>query len=337
VVLHSWWETLSNERFWLEVTDRLDLGVNLKAPQFNEHGKEFWSYSLVPQIRDGDRVFHYRRQEQAIVGVSTARGSAWSDQLVWAARGTSARGQGIVPHPRAGWYLGLESYAQLPVPVTLDEIRSAQPELQAMLKSMKGQVGEPLYFPFEITQSRPLRPMQGYMFKLPAMFVARFPSLAGTAIVASKSVPESGSTYRPADQELNVAQRDPFFVDPALVERGMRSHARTQNALAEAVSAAGHTALSPRGDEPSFDLAWVNDGALWVVEVKSITDANEEKQLRLGLGQVLRYQNLLSKNGAVHAVLAVERQPTDVTWLGLCDHLGVKLVWPECWSELLAL
>jgi hypothetical protein len=71
--------------------------------------------------------------------------------------------------------------------------------------------------------------------------------------------------------------------------------------------------------------------------VKSITDANEEKQLRLGLGQVLRYQNLLSKNGAVHAVLAVERQPTDVTWLGLCDHLGVKLVWPECWSELLAL
>lgn len=39
--------------------------------------------------------------------------------------------------------------------------------------------------------------------------------------------------------------------------------------------------------EPSFDLAWMTTETVFVVEVKSTTAKNEEKQLRLGLGQVL--------------------------------------------------
>ena len=51
----------------------------------------------------------------------------------------------------------------------------------------------------------------------------------------------------------------------------------------------------------------------FVAEVKS-TMRNEEKQLRLDLGQVLRYANLLDPNRGVVPVLVAERQSSDRTW-----------------------
>jgi hypothetical protein len=58
--------------------------------------------------------------------------------------------------------------------------------------------------------------------------------------------------------------------------------------------------------------------------------ANEERQLRLGLGQVLRYWHTLShRTKPVTAVLAVEQKPADETWLALCDRLGVRLLWVD--------
>ena len=84
--LHKWWVNRPGERSWLEVTDRTDPGTNLKAPQRNETGGEFWSYSLVHEVSDGDVVFHYDRPSQRIMGVSRATGDIWDDQIVWGAR-----------------------------------------------------------------------------------------------------------------------------------------------------------------------------------------------------------------------------------------------------------
>jgi hypothetical protein len=80
-----------------------------------------------------------------------------------------------------------------------------------------------------------------------------------------------------------------------------------------------------------------NDGTLFVAEIKSVTDANEEKQLRLGLGQVLRYQHLLAADGAqaVVAVLVPERRPRDSTWEATCNDLNVLLAWPDEFERLL--
>jgi hypothetical protein len=61
----------------------------------------------------------------------------------------------------------------------------------------------------------------------------------------------------------------------------------------------------------------------------------KEKQLRLGLGQVLRYCQLLQTKGKVHGVLAIERAPSDATWLALCESHNILLVWPEVFSEKL--
>ena len=65
-----------------------------------------------------------------------------------------------------------------------------------------------------------------------------------------------------------------------------------------------------------------------VVEVKSLTERNEERQLRLALGQVLRYRQLLAaKARPVRCVIATERQPSDLSWQDVCDGLDIKLVW----------
>jgi len=72
-----------------------------------------------------------------------------------------------------------------------------------------------------------------------------------------------------------------------------------------------------------------------VAEVKSITPANEERQLRLGLGQVLRYRQVLTTRGSVRPILAIERAPQDVSWSTLCSELGVRLVWPGHWHGAL--
>ena len=120
-----------------------------------------------------------------------------------------------------------------------------------------------------------------------------------------------------------------------MVERGLRGHADTQNALAAVITTAGMAPRSPRPSDPNFDLAWEADGTLFVAEVKSITPKNEERQLRLGLGQVLRYRNLLNQRGRrVRAVLVTERAPRDPSWPRLCQELGVLLATPPHFEAL---
>lgn len=68
----------------------------------------------------------------------------------------------------------------------------------------------------------------------------------------------------------------------------------------------------------------------WITEVKSLTAANEERQLRLALGQVLSYAYLVEWDvTSKHPVLAVEREPSSSYWPALCESHGVRLAWPD--------
>jgi hypothetical protein len=100
----------------------------------------------------------------------------------------------------------------------------------------------------------------------------------------------------------------------------------------------GLVPLSPSSGDPQFDIAWMQDGVAFITEVKSLTDANEKWQLRLGLGQVLSYVHLLTWPGvqAVRAVLAVECQPKADYWTTLCAEHDVILTWPEAYNDLFA-
>lgn len=127
----------------------------------------------------------------------------------------------------------------------------------------------------------------------------------------------------------------PFAVDPDKIDRGTLGHVVTQHALADFLSRRGIEPRRPRVPrDPDFDIGWRHRGFTYVGEVKSLTKANETKQLRLGLGQVLDYQDeLLAHEPNVLAVLIVERRPTDDRWLLLCQRLGVLIIWPEVFDS----
>ncbi len=150
------------------------------------------------------------------------------------------------------------------------------------------------------------------------------------------TVDAAGEAYRAEDEDVAAKMPDPFAVDPDVLDRGIGAHKRTQNAVARLLGAAGVTPLSHRPQEdPPFDIAWRVDGTLYVGEVKSLTVANEEKQLRLGLGRVLRYAHQLGEDApTVEAVLIAEREPADPTWTDLCNSLGVRLVWGPDLAQL---
>jgi hypothetical protein len=146
----------------------------------------------------------------------------------------------------------------------------------------------------------------------------------------------AGVAYRIANESPNSAAPEPFSIDPNERDRATRAHAVTQNALAAVVAGLGREVLSPPG-EPSYDLGWVEpDGTFIVAEVKSITARNEERQMRLGLGQVLRYRHVLETTGQpTRALLVTSAVPSDDRWQALCAELGVGLVSPPGLSEAL--
>jgi hypothetical protein len=148
---------------------------------------------------------------------------------------------------------------------------------------------------------------------------------------------KGGKAYvKPSREPSDPPATIVFEVDPDLIDRGTTAHKDIQDALADALAAHGLEPLSPGVVDPRFDVAWVHEGVAYVTEVKSLTEMNEDRQLRLGLGQVLSYMHLLDwpHVTAVRGVLAVERPPTADYWTTLCSEHGVTLTWPEAYGEL---
>lgn len=164
--MNRWWAKEPDERYWLESTDRDDLGADLNAPLYDDSGKENWRYTLLREVAVGDVVFHYDKNHQAIVAVSEVASEAVEDTVVWAARGTYARQKGTSPHARPGLRVALANFRLLEEPIDLDVIRAKAAELRSAKSSLEKRFGAPLYLPFELSEKRPLRLLQGYAFKL---------------------------------------------------------------------------------------------------------------------------------------------------------------------------
>ena len=153
----------------------------------------------------------------------------------------------------------------------------------------------------------------------------------GTASKQLFRLPIIGKPYVDVNENVEVTPADAFNVDPSKLERGWKGHQVTQNRLAAHVRRVRGTPLQPDG-KPVYDIAWKLGEEVFVAEIKSVTDANEEGQMRLGLGQVLHYAHQLSKKlGGVKIVpvLVPEREPSDPEWKKLCAQLGVILTWPD--------
>jgi len=342
-----WWDGRSQERYWLEITDRVDLGLDLNAPQLTEDGGSYWSYDLVREVTEGDVVFHYETPDAAITAWSRAVGHPYASEVFWGAHGQASGRGPVAPYRRPGWRRPLEGPFALPRPVTLLDLQREEQEIVRVRDELRADFGDPLYFPFQLSARRALRAFQGYLTKFPWALVAAIPELDQVAELALRTAPTPerpspaasvsglGSEYRTPNETIETSpERDPHEIDPNLVDRALRAHARTQNLLADAVRRAGLTPRSSAPGEPAFDLAWEEGETIWVAEVKSLGNTNEEKQLRLALGQVLRYGQLLASKGrTVKRIVALEREPADSSWIELCRSVDVIVCWPGVFTH----
>jgi transcriptional regulator with XRE-family HTH domain len=143
-------------------------------------------------------------------------------------------------------------------------------------------------------------------------------------------------TYRTAPEDSKVAQTDPFERDPQQLERALNAHGVLQNAVARWAEAHDFQTISPAATDPQFDIAYrLPDETLVLVEVKSATPENFEGQLRIGLGQLLRYGEVMRNRGEhVRFAIAAELEVVDDDWLSLFRRLGVTVVAAENLDEL---
>jgi len=173
-----WWNSDPRERYWIEVTNRSDIGANLKFPKADETGKENRNYALFLDAVPGDIVFHYDGKNKAIVGRSIIAGPAVSKSIHWAARGTSARGKGTTPYDRPGWVIPLENHVRFERAISSSDLRRAEGKLREIWRSLQEQYPKrSLYFPFTFFKKQPLRMSQSYALKMPRTVVELFPEM----------------------------------------------------------------------------------------------------------------------------------------------------------------
>jgi hypothetical protein len=327
--IRPWWAGRAAEFLWMEITDRADIGADLHCPQRDSADHANPGYSTIFYVADGDVVVHYDRNRQAVTSWSIARGPVETAPTLWAShRGAVRRRLGTELRQQPGWWMDLEGPFFIPL-IDLITLRARGAEMLVAI-SVVAPAGAPAYAPFYgYGDANELRPTQYYLNKLPRAVAELMPELDLFTPTPTTRV----------EHALGVPWREPWVtetedrwrnveIDVEIVERGLRGHVETEHALVAALRELGIQPRSANAGEPNFDLAWTHGESIYVAEVKSTTDRNEERQLRLGLGQVLRYRFVLSETHGqrVSAALVPERTPRDPTWESTCASVGVALL-----------
>lgn len=199
MAINEWWTAHPTERYWIEITDRLDgLGSNLIAPKFAAGGKETASYTLVSYVEPGDVVLHWAKghsREPAIVGFSTVVGEPFSSRITWQARGTSGRARAR-PSSSSAWEAPLGAFKELDTPVDLQMLRTMESELRALRDQLVASTSGATYFPYAFSDKRPMRTSQGYLLKFPATIIDLVPALAEARTSVARPKPGDRSPRR---------------------------------------------------------------------------------------------------------------------------------------------
>ena len=96
VPLNTWWVSEPSQRYWMEITDREDIGGPLLSPKLP---RLTWGYDLVSQVQPGDRVLHWHTAggASAIVGWSNvAEHATVIPEYTWTPHGEERTTQGGV-------------------------------------------------------------------------------------------------------------------------------------------------------------------------------------------------------------------------------------------------
>ena len=202
-MVNRWWEDDPSEIYWIEITDRPDIGVNLKAPQSRNSG-----HFLVKEVKSGDVVYHYDINSKSFIGRSIATGEWWEEEIEW-------------PHPRPGWYAEIVGFEPVG-PISLSRFQEDWDLIASKRAELISMVGT-AYFPFESGEKRPTRPVQGgYLCKMPR-FMVEFLELLDPGQPLTKK--KSSSSKAPS---IGITARDivsPFGqkLEAKMIAKGMNA------------------------------------------------------------------------------------------------------------------
>jgi hypothetical protein len=271
--LNYWWEHDLAERFWMEITNRPDVGSNLIAPRLNSSGAEYWSYSLVTAVRPGDIVLHWHKDLNAtpgIVGYSVAAEGPFDDRLVWDARGTYGRQRLPDTAPRPAWRHELTGYTPLVSSIGQDALRPLEAQIRHIKDELEARISGPLYFPFVFSNNRPMRTSQAYLAKIPAVLL----DLIQTLIDLDPDVSASNSRkIRASRAGLRTRHGAGYIADPVL-RKAIEKHA--VNCAMDYYPGYNITDV---GAIESYDLRATKDNEEIHIEVKGSTGTADTVEL----------------------------------------------------------
>ncbi|MFF4555373.1 protein NO VEIN domain-containing protein [Streptomyces sp. NPDC001422] len=278
--VNRWWRRDPSERYWLEITNRDDIGTNLLAPQVNDQGMEYWSYALVREVRPGDLVLHWDKNHgPGVVGYSHVLGEPFASTITWQSRGTYGR-QRNASGPEPAWQAQLGGYRQLTQPVTQARLREIESRIRSLRDHLAESANGPVYFPFALSETRPLRAAQGYLTKLPRVLIDELPELLELrqTAVSEPHAPElpdrpTVKRARPARSTGYGRQQD------ARRRRAVERHA--VDLVLDHYHSLGYEAEDV-GDRSPWDVTVRRHGTETHIEVKGSTTSREAIDLTEG-------------------------------------------------------
>lgn len=140
MAINDWWAGDTAERYWMEITDREDLGIDLNAPTRNGASREEWGYTLVTETKPGDVVLHWHRSlagPPALVGRSTITGPlSIEDNYTWMAHGTRGRARGR-PTTGQGWRMPCHGFERLGRTIGKSRLAELEPRLSKLRRAIE--------------------------------------------------------------------------------------------------------------------------------------------------------------------------------------------------------
>ena len=168
--MNDWWSTDPRQKFWVEITDRPDLGRNIIAPKRAQQGKITPGYELLNYVKEGDLVFHWwrkpkNREERGFYGFSEVTGQMRDGSIPWKSRGRYATNEEFTQKPAKFW--NLVNFTEFSRPVLIQDLDSKKDEIFELIENLELKYGKPIYFPFCNREGR-VAANQTYFAKIPA-------------------------------------------------------------------------------------------------------------------------------------------------------------------------
>lgn len=328
----DWWATESQERYWCEITDRVDIGADLKCPQADKRGSSYWSYSLIREVQAGDVIFHYSTNTHSYVGASVAGAPLEERPIAWQPHGTVGRGDDHAAAERPGWWLPLYGFEKSVVPLTLAVLQ--EPTNDAWIRNWvteKGSESDRVAAPVQLYPGR-LRGSQGYLTKMPLDFVERWSELRMLAD-AIDDVAEQIEGSSPTPMIANVGDPGQFaskaetpydVVLAASVQHRTREHERLLRVTAKWLGM-NHPRLIASSRRHPLDML-VSGATHLIVEAKTTRRIHAGFAIRQALGQLYEYRYFIGPQEA-NLVVLLDAKPEDMFIDYLENHLGIGLLW----------